>query len=181
MKDTLITLWIIILLLSWIYFFSNLQEKYNKQEALNNRQTVTVMKVVDWDTINVLLSWKIVSVRLIWVDTPEKTTTRYWYTECYWQEATDYLSWLLIRWTKVELEYDNSQWLYDKHDRILAYVFQSWININEIIIKNWYWIEYTYNLPYRYQSEFIDAENFAIKNNLWLRNECQQEDIKKQK
>jgi endonuclease YncB( thermonuclease family) len=175
MKDTLITLWILILLLLWIYFFSNLREKYDKDVALENRQIVTVKKVVDWDTINVLLSWEIASVRLIWVDTPEKTTTRYWYTQCYGQEATDYLSWLLLRWSKIELEYDDSQWLYDKHDRILAYVLQSWVNINELIIKNWYWWEYTYNLSYRYQSEFIDAENFAIKNNLWLWNYCIEE------
>ena len=168
MKDFLITLWILILILLWIYFFSNLKEKYDTQEAINNRQVVTLKKVVDWDTVNVILSWEVVSVRLIWVDTPEKTTTRYWYTECYWEEATDYLSWLLLRWTHIELEYDESQWLYDKHDRILAYIFLSWVNINEKIIKDWFWHEYTYNLPYRYQTNFIKAENYAIENNLWL-------------
>ena len=175
MKDFLITLWILILLLLWIYFFSNLKEKYETQEAINNRQIVTLKKVVDWDTINVLLSWEAVSVRLIWVDTPEKTTTRYWYTQCYGQEATDYLSWLLPKWTTLQLEYDESQGLYDKHDRILAYIFLSWVNINELIIKNWYWWEYTYNLSYRYQSEFINAENYAIENNLWLWSYCLEE------
>lgn len=180
MKDYLITLWILTLLLLWIYFFSNLKQQYNTQEAISNRETVIVKNVVDWDTINVLLSWEIASVRLIGVDTPEKTTTRYWYTECYWEEATDYLSWLLLRWSMVELEYDQSQWLYDKHNRILAYIFLSWININEKIIKNWYWKEYTYNLPYRYQSEFIDAENYALNNKLWLREVCRENTANKQ-
>ena len=172
MKDTLITIWIILLLLLWIWFFYNIKEKYITQEAVNNRQTVIFKKVVDWDTVNVLLSWEVVSVRLIWVDTPEKTTTRYWYAECYWEEASNYLSWLLLRWTAIQLEYDDSQWLYDVHDRILAYVFLSWININEQIIRDWYWWEYTYNLPYRYQSDFIKAENYAIENKLWIWNVC---------
>ena len=172
MKNTLVTLLVLIVLLIWIYFFTNLKEEYNTQEAIDNRQLVTLQKVVDWDTINVLLSWEIIPVRLIWVDTPEKTTTRYWYTECYWEESTEYLTKLLPKWISLQLEYDESQWLYDKHDRILAYIFLSWVNINEKIIKDWFWREYTFNLPYRYQNEFIKAENNAIQKNLWLWSAC---------
>lgn len=172
MKNFLITLLIVIFLLLWIYFYSYNEQKNIDKEDTSNRQITTIKKVIDWDTVSVILSWEIVSVRLIWVDSPERTTTRYWYTECYGQESTDYLSWILTKWSKIELEYDQTQWLYDKHNRILAYIFLSWININEQIIKNWYWYEYTYNLPYRYQSAFINAENYAIKNNLWLWKTC---------
>ena len=172
MKDFLITLWIILLLGLWIYLFSYLEQKYIDEADMNNRQVVTLKKVVDWDTISVLLSWGVVSVRLIWVDSPEKTTTRYWYIECYGQESSDYLSWLLSKGSVIQLEYDQTQWLYDKHDRILAYVFLSWVNINKKIIRDWYWWEYTYNLPYRYQSEFINAESYAAENRLWLRDIC---------
>lgn len=168
----LMPLLIILLLLLAIHFFSSLQQKYIDEKDRNNRQQVTIKKVVDWDTVSVILSWETISVRLIWIDTPEKTTTRYWYTECYWEESSDYLKQLLPKWTSIELEYDQTQWLYDVHDRILAYIFLSWVNINEKIIKDWYWWEYTYNLPYRYQSQFIDAEIYAKTNNLWLRNIC---------
>ena len=168
----LIPLLLIIVLLLIIHYFSYLEQKYIDEEDMNNRQIVTLKKVVDWDTVSVVLSWEIVSVRLIWVDSPEKTTTRYWYTECYGQESTDYLSWLLARWVTMELEYDQTQWLYDKHDRVLAYIFLSWVNINEKIIRDWYWWEYTYNLPYRYQSEFVDAERYASENYLWLWGAC---------
>ena len=168
---------ITIVLLLTIYLLSKLEEKYINEQDINNREIVSVKKVVDWDTISVILSWEVISVRLIWVDSPEKTTTRYWYTECFWEESSNYLKELLPKWTNIQLEYDQTQWLYDKHDRILGYVFLSGININEKIIRDWYWWEYTYNLPYRYQSDFIKAENYAIENNLWLWKECNWERI----
>ena len=132
MKNFLITLLIVIFLLLWIYFYSYNEQKNIDKEDTSNRQITTIKKVIDWDTVSVILSWEIVSVRLIWVDSPERTTTRYWYTECYGQESTDYLSWILTKWSKIELEYDQTQWLYDKHNRILAYIFLSWININQL-------------------------------------------------
>lgn len=132
---------------------------------------VEIVKVVDWDTINVLLNWEVVSVRLIGVDSPESTTKRYGYIECYGVESSDYLDWIL-RWKTVLLEYDESQWLYDSYDRLLAYVFLNWENINEKIIKSWNGWEYTYDKPYKYQSDFKNAQAFAENNNYWLRNTC---------
>ena len=80
-------------------------------------------------------------------------------------------------WKNIYIELDESQWLYDSYDRILAYVFLNWENINENIIKNWYGWEYTYDKPYKYQSEFKEAQKIAEKNNLWLWNTCNWERI----
>ncbi len=131
----------------------------------------TVTSVVDWDTMTIKLNWKTISVRLIWVDAPEKTTKRYGYKECYWEESSEYLS-KLLDWKDIYLEYDESQWLYDSYDRILAYVFLGSENINKKIIRDWYGWEYTYNKPYKYQSEFKEAQKYAEKNTLWLWSGC---------
>ena len=154
-----------------------IEEKKNEKMTYTDYLISTkVVDVIDWDTITVKLDWKSTSVRLIWVDTPEKTAKRYGYTECYWEDASEYLS-KLIDWKDVYLEYDESQWQYDSYDRILAYVFLGSENINEKIIKDWYGWEYTYNKPYKYQSEFKEAQKYAEKNNLWLWNSCNGERI----
>lgn len=177
MKKIFLTICIIVLFWLCVYYLSSLEESYLNNEDITNRQKATVKKIIDWDTINVVLSWEVVSVRLIWIDSPEKTGKRYGYAECYGKESTDYLSKLLPKWSNIELEYDYSQWLYDAYDRTLAYVFISWLNINEKIIKDWYWWEYTYDKPYRYQSEFIKAEKFASKWKFWLWVSCSWERI----
>ena len=135
-----------------------------------------VTNVIDWDTITVKLDWKSTSVRLIWVDTPENTAKRYGYPECYWAESKEYLT-KLLDWKDIYLEYDESQWMYDSYDRILAYVFLGSENINKKIINDWYGWEYTYDKPYKYQSDFKEAQKLAEKNNLWLWNTCNWERI----
>jgi micrococcal nuclease len=81
---------------------------------------------------------------------------------------------------KISLLYDESQWFYDKYNRLLAYVILSGININETIIEHWYGFEYTYDKPYKFQKEFKLAENQAKINQKWLRNDktCNGERIK---
>jgi micrococcal nuclease len=48
----------------------------------------------------------------------------------------------------------------------LAYVIVNGNNINKQMIEDGYGWEYTYNLPYKYQSEFKEAQKTAeLKNN----------------
>ena len=149
--------------LSWtVSILSWLKTKIN--------ENIKVDSVIDGDTIRVFMNWKSVKVRLIWVDAPESTDTRYWYTECFWNASTNYLKKLLSNKT-IWLEYDLTQWMYDKYDRILAYVYLNWENINEKIISDGYAREYTYNLPYKYQSEFKSAQREADSLDKWLWNE----------
>ena len=162
------------ILITWTN--EKIDDKNNKTTYADYLISTRVTNVIDWDTITVNLDWKTISVRLIWVDAPEKTTKRYGHKECYWEESSKYLS-KLLDWKDIYLEYDESQWQYDSYDRILAYVFLNWENINEKIIKSWYGWEYTYNKPYKYQPEFKEAEQLAEKNNLWLWNTCHGERI----
>ncbi len=129
-----------------------------------------VYSVIDWDSFKIKNWTKNVSIRLLWVDSPESSKTRFWYIECFWSQAKEYLKNLIYK-KDIMLQYDDSQ-IVDSYGRVLWYVFLDWQNINETIIKNWYSREYTHqNNIYQYQSIFRWAQNFAQQNYLWLRSQ----------
>lgn len=147
-----------------------LYEKSKNQEVvLHNWDEYELLEVIDWDTIRVLnWSWETLSVRMIGIDAPERYTKRYWYIECFWKEAEEYLKTLLDGVKYIQIETDETQWKYDRYERLLWYLFLSWENINQKMITNGYVREYTYNLPYKYQSDFQKSEQYAKENQLWL-------------
>ena len=163
---------IIILLINEIKNRINTEEKTNEpqQQTALKLDTYTFLKVIDWDTLKVKNNNEEINIRMIGLDAPEKSTTRYWYTECFWNEATNHLNEILSWITTIQVEQDPTQWKTDKYWRLLWYVFFSWNNINQKMIEDWYWFEYTYNLPYKYQKEFKKAEKSARINKLWLWN-----------
>ena len=167
---------IIILLINEIKNRINTETKTNKpqEQTALKLDTYTLLKVIDWDTIKVENSNEEINIRMIGLDAPEKSTTRYWYTECFWNEATNHLNEILSWITSIQVEQDPTQWETDKYWRLLWYVFFSWNNINQKMIEDGYWFEYTYNLPYKYQKEFKKAEKNARLNKLWLwdKNTC---------
>lgn len=146
------------------YFLSQLSIYIN---SFNQNNLYEVLDVIDWDTIKIIYNWKEQNIRMIWIDSPENTTTRYWYTELYWNEAKEKLKDLIWN-SKIEIELDETQWTYDKYDRLLAYVFVSWINLNKEMIELWYWKEYTYNKAYKYQKDFQAAQENAKNDKLWI-------------
>jgi len=161
---------IIILLINEIKNRINTDEKTNEpqQQTALKLDTYTLLKVIDWDTLKVKNNNEEINIRMIGLDAPEKSTTRYWYTECFWNEATNHLNEILSWITTIQVEQDPTQWETDKYWRLLWYVFFSWNNINQKMIEDGYWFEYTYNLPYKYQKEFKKAEKSARLNKLWL-------------
>ena len=167
---------IIILLINEIKNRINTKEKTNEpqQQTALKLDTYTFLKVIDWDTLKVKNNNEEINIRMIGLDAPEKSTTRYWYTECFWNEATNHLNEILSWITAIQVEQDPTQWETDKYWRLLWYVFLSWNNINQKMIEDGYWFEYTYNLPYKYQKEFKKAEKSARLNKLWLwdKNTC---------
>lgn len=161
------------------YLLSELENYSYKILTDRNNVEYSVKEVIDWDTVKVSYLWKDSNVRFIWIDSPESYITRFWYKECYWEEAKNYLK-NLIEWKKVTLEIDESQWKTDKYNRLLAYINFNWENINNKLIEEWYAWEYTYNKAYKYQDTFKTSQNTASENQkwLWASNTCNWERLK---
>ena len=131
------------------------------------------MRVVDGDTIRVLIDGEEKTIRLIGIDTPE-TKAPQKPVECFGQEATEKLVNLLDD-EEVILESDNTQSDQDRYGRLLRYVFlQDGTNVNLEMIKQGYAYEYTYGAPYIYQNEFKQAQQEAQLNDrgLWSPQTC---------
>jgi endonuclease YncB( thermonuclease family) len=132
-----------------------------------------VVKVVDGDTISVSMNGETVTVRLIGVDTPETVDPRK-PVQCFGKEASDKAKEVLTG-ASVKLEQDETQGDKDIYNRLLRYVIlEDGTNFDEMMIKEGYGHEYTYDTPYKYQKEFQEAENYARDNKkgLWADNVC---------
>ncbi|MBI4089572.1 MAG: thermonuclease family protein [Candidatus Levybacteria bacterium] len=138
------------------------------------KETFKVTKVVDGDTIKVLVNNKEETVRLIGIDTPEVVDPRKT-VECFGIEASNKAK-EILNGKNVRLESDSTQGNKDKYGRLLRYVFlEDYTNFNKFMILEGYAHEYTYNSnPYKYQLEFKIAERQARENKkgLWADNIC---------
>ena len=132
-----------------------------------------VRRVVDGDTIDVLIAGRTVRVRLIGIDTPEAADPRQ-PVECFGREASakahEVLAGQIVR-----LEPDPSQGDQDRYGRLLRYV---WLPdgrlVNLELIRQGYAFEYTYDRPYKYQALFQAAEReaHAQQRGLWAPATC---------
>ncbi|MBI4084755.1 MAG: thermonuclease family protein [Candidatus Levybacteria bacterium] len=135
----------------------------------NSRQIASITKVVDGDTISVLINGKKETIRIIGINTPETVDPRKT-VECFGKEASNKAKGYFIVGSNVWLEADPTQGDRDKYQRLLRYVF---INNNSedygatMIIKG-YAYEYTYNTPYRYQILYKQAQKNAENRKLGL-------------
>jgi micrococcal nuclease len=132
-----------------------------------------VVKVVDGDTIDVSLDGKIERIRLIGINTPETVDPRK-PVECFGKEASDKAK-ALLSGKKVYLEADPISGERDKYDRLLRFVFlEDGTSFNLLMIKMGYAYEYTYDVPYKYQAEFKQAQKEAEANKagLWGDSVC---------
>ena len=125
-----------------------------------------VSKVVDGDTIWVERAGRPVKVRLIGIDTPEVHDPRK-PVQCFGQEATAAAESLLAG-KQVLLESDPSQASIDRYGRDLAYVWVDGVLANLVLIQGGYAHEYTYDVPYRYQTLFRAAQQHAEQDGLGL-------------
>ncbi|KKW19209.1 MAG: Micrococcal nuclease [Parcubacteria group bacterium GW2011_GWA2_51_10] len=135
-----------------------------------------VTKVVDGDTVVVNIDGKNTTLRLIGLDTPETADPRK-PVQCFGEEASQRAREILTG-NSVQLEMDPSQGELDKYGRTLAYVFlEDGTFFNKLMISEGYGHEYTYNLAYKYQKEFREAEYDAQENKrgLWSDTACMQE------
>jgi len=135
-----------------------------------------VVKVVDGDTLSIQIDGQAQTIRLIGLDTPE-TVHPSKPVECFGLEASNRAKEVLTG-ARVSIETDTTQGTYDKYDRLLAYVIlEDGTNFNKLMIEEGYAYEYTYSLPYKYQSEFKLAEQQAKEDKLglWADGACEEE------
>lgn len=136
----------------------------------------SVTKVTDWDTIKLVDSayWAEYTIRILGLDTPEKSTTRFWYAECYGTEASEYVSKILqSSWSLAYAElYSQDQYKRDLADvYICTYTGEL---LAENIIRNWYWWVYRTWVKTKNYQKLIKAETMAKKNKvgLWNKDNC---------
>jgi micrococcal nuclease len=147
-------------------------------KTLNNnisisKDTYKVLKVVDGDTLDIDYDGVVERVRLIGINTPESVDPRR-PVECYGKEASDYAK-DILEGEQVKIEFDNSQQRRDQYDRLLAYVYlDDGQMVNRKMIADGYAYEYTYNTPYKYQSEFKSLQAIAknLNRGLWAEDTC---------
>ena len=159
----------VLLAMALIYFLAPDQYQEINNEILGDvYEDYYVSKIVDGDTIKVIIDGEEQTVRLIGVDTPE-TVHPNKDVECYGVEASDFTKSLLTNQI-VELEFDDSQGKTDRYGRLLAYVYRTddHLFVNKELIKQGYAYEYTYNTPYKYQTEFQQDQEFASASKIGL-------------
>ena len=132
-----------------------------------------VNRTIDGDTIEIQMNSGKEKVRLIGINTPETVDPRK-KVECFGKEASSRMK-ELAEGNLVYLEYDDTQGLRDKYNRLLAYVYlEDNQMINRKMIAEGYAHEYTYSTKYKYQNEFRELQNFARtqERGLWAKDSC---------
>lgn len=145
----------------------------NTIKNLSNEDTIPkgkyyiVERVIDWDTVDV---WLDANVRVLGMDSPESSTTRYGHTECDGKQATEYTKKILLR-KKIILEKDTIQPETDRYQRYLAHIWIDGELFSEKIINAGYAVKYT-KAETKYSDILIKAEINAKNNQIWLWWDC---------
>ncbi len=157
----------VVLIIFGLYVSDTLGPSKNSVDGFTE---VKVVRVVDGDTVVIAFNGTTTKARLIGVDTLESVDPRR-PVECYSVEAKEYMGQLLSNPT-VYIETDKTQGVYDKYGRILVYMYTSTTtpSVNELLIKNGYAKEYTYDKAYKYMNLFRESERRAQKNALGMWN-----------
>jgi len=138
-----------------------------KTETEPSADLFLVSSVVDGDTVKVNIAGTMETLRLIGIDTPETVDPRK-PVQCFGVEASNKAK-ALLSGKMVRLEADPTQGERDVYGRLLRYVYLGdGTNFNKLMIEQGYAFEYTYNTPYKYQTEFKQAESYARTNKLGL-------------
>jgi len=135
---------------------------------------VTLIEVTDGDTIRVDVDGRNELVRLILIDAPEIHDPNR-PPECFGQEATTYLSWLLSLGGDLYLETDVSD--RDRFGRLLRYVWVDFGNgevylVNEVLVRAGYVAFSTYPPDVKYVDEIREAGQFAREHGYGLWSGC---------
>lgn len=148
----------------------------NKTDKESSQTFYLVTSVPDGDTLRVKIADEETKVRLIGINTPELEGAT-GAVSCFGQKAAEKAR-AVLEGKKVRLESDPSQNDRDKFDRLLRFAFlEDGTNFAEMMIREGFAYEYTYNAPYKFQKEFKAAQTEARQNQkgLWAPNACGKE------
>ena len=134
---------------------------------------VELASVTDGDTIDVVVNGGLEAVRLVGVDAPE-TGGPYRDVECFGQEGTAFLEWLLAFEGQLFIEQDAED--RDQYGRLLRWVWFDFGGevylLNEAIIRAGHGERFRDTPNRRYVGELIAAEEFAQVYGLGLWGAC---------
>ncbi len=133
-------------------------EEEQLEEEAGRYEKALVTRVIDGDTIVVLLDGREEKVRLIGIDTPEKGRP-------YFYEATRKTAELVLG-KEVKLEKDVSE--RDKYGRLLRYVYAGGLFVNAELVRHGYAMVYTYPPDVKYSDYFLKLQQEARDKNLGL-------------
>jgi len=149
-------------------FFTNspdIKKLFNKKSKIINTK-VYVVKVIDWDTIVVRFpDNREEKVRFIWINAPEIKHFNQKSNEYFWQEAYRFVE-SKLEWKYIILQQnmDNYKWVFG---RLLGYIYVDWKLFNKYLVDGGY-VKVYLKYPFKYSSDFQKAQNYAIKNQLWM-------------
>lgn len=160
---------LIVLVLALILSFVPITSPADVQTVVDG--DFAVIRVIDGDTIVVSDPGGEITVRLIGIDSPELARAGN-PVECFAEAAKQQMI-SLVSGQTVTLESDPTQSDLDKYGRSLRYVLlPDGTNVNLEMVRQGFAYEYTYDVPYVYQTEFKQAEQNARGSNLGLWGSC---------
>lgn len=137
-------------------------------EERTEGEFATVARVVDGDTIKVLLNGEEKTLRIIGVNTPEIVDPRR-AVECFGKEASSAMKERLKEGSSVMLIADSTQDNEDRYGRLLRYIEDSdRQDIGLWLIEQGYAYEYTYRAPYERQAAYQEAQRIASESQIGL-------------
>jgi micrococcal nuclease len=136
-------------------------------------ERAVVTKVVDGDTMEVLINGQSFNVRFVGIDTPETVDPRR-PVGCFGKESSNETKRLLTG-KNVILQKDISNT--DKYNRILRYVYLplddgSFLFVNDYLVREGFANVYTYPPDVKYNEKFREAEKEARENKRGLWASC---------
>ncbi len=140
----------------------------------SEEQAFLVTKVVDGDTIKVLLGGKTETVRIVGINTPETVDPRK-PVECFGAEASAKMKELVENQT-VHLETDATQSDRDRYGRLLRFVFlPDGTDVGLVMIREGFAQESLYSTtPHKYRQTYVDAQKQAANESrgMWNAEAC---------
>lgn len=151
------------IIIAILLFFLFIKIDFNSDKNFD-RQEVSFVSCIDGDTANINYEGSVQKLRFLAINTKEIGENE----EEYGYEASNYTCEKLKSAKKIEIEFDNLSDIYDKYDRLLAWVFidNSLLQL-ELVEKGYAEVKYIYN-DYKYLSELEVAENQAKEKKLGL-------------